>query len=124
MKANFITVVFVLCYGITCSSQTKSFDQSDKELAEIYSRIFPFYYSDKDSLDFYSERFSDKFIHFIRNNPSTINCKFKILTNSNACHIVTSDDGNFRIYSWDTWQGGTMHIFKNVYQFRSGNKIS
>ena len=29
----------------------------------------------------------------------------------------------FRIYSWDTETGGTMHVFENVMQYRSGTKI-
>src|SRR3569832_1699030 len=32
--------------------------------------------------------------------------------------IVTSDDGLFRIYSWDTGGGGTMHEFENVMQYK------
>jgi hypothetical protein len=32
--------------------------------------------------------------------------------------IVTSDDGKFRNYSWDLEDGGTMHRFARVYQYR------
>lgn len=38
-------------------------------------------------------------------------------------YIVTSDDHLFRIYSWDTWQGGTMHDFENVFQYKSEEKV-
>ena len=37
--------------------------------------------------------------------------------------IVTTDDGLLRIYSWDTWLGGTMHQFENLFQFKCGDKI-
>ena len=33
--------------------------------------------------------------------------------------VATSRDGKFRIYSWDTETGGTMHDFDNVFQYRS-----
>jgi hypothetical protein len=36
--------------------------------------------------------------------------------------ILTSSDKLFRIYSWDTWTGGTMHFFENVMQYNSGGK--
>jgi hypothetical protein len=37
--------------------------------------------------------------------------------------LTTSKDGNLRAYSWDSEEGGTMHDFYTVYQFRgrSGN---
>ena len=37
---------------------------------------------------------------------------------SDAIFIVTSKDGNLRTYSWDASDGGTMHNFYVVYQFR------
>jgi hypothetical protein len=103
--------------------QTNSFDKADKELTSLYSKIFPFYYGDNDSLNYYSELFSTRLSTFIKKYTTTLNYKFKSLTESNACHIVTSSDGLLRIYSWDTWLGGTMHDFNNIFQFKSGNKI-
>ncbi len=38
-------------------------------------------------------------------------------------NIVTSADNLLRIYSWDTWLGGTMHIFENIFQFKSADNI-
>lgn len=38
--------------------------------------------------------------------------------------VATSKDGKFRIYSWDTETGGTMHFFENVFQFQgTGGKV-
>ena len=34
---------------------------------------------------------------------------------------ATSEDGNFRVYSWDTETGGTMHDYARVYQFRGAD---
>ena len=103
--------------------QTNSFDKADKELTSLYSKIFTFYYGNNDSLNYCSELFSTRLLTFIKKYPATLNYKFKSLTDSNACHIVTSNDGLLRIYSWDTWLGGTMHDFKNIFQFKTGNKI-
>ncbi len=35
--------------------------------------------------------------------------------------VATSKDGKFRIYSWDTETGGTMHFFENVFQYQAAN---
>ena len=115
-----LTLFFV---GQVCFGQTNSCDKVDKELTNIYSKIFPFYYGDQDSLNYYSDLFASTLTNFIKNNPATLDCKFKSLTDSNACGIVTTSNGLFRIYSWDTWQGGTMHRYKNLFQFKSGDKV-
>jgi len=117
-------LILLLIFGRQLSyGQTKSFDKVDKELTTLYSKIFPFYYGNQDSLNYYSDLFSTRLTNFIENNPSTLKYKFKSLTDSNACRIVTSADGLFRIFSWDTWLGGTMHDFKNIFQFKSDGKV-
>lgn len=35
--------------------------------------------------------------------------------------IATSDDGKFRVYSWDLENGGTMHEYSRVYQFKAAD---
>ncbi len=37
---------------------------------------------------------------------------------SKKLFLTTSKDGNFRTYSWDSNEGGTMHDYRTVYQFR------
>lgn len=55
-------------------------------------------------------------------NSKTMRYDFKSLR-KNGLQISSSEDGRFRIYSWDTWNGGTMHFFKNVFQYESDNKV-
>ena len=121
-KEIFLLILTLFFVRPNSYGQTNSFDKADKELTALYAKIFPFYYGNIDSLNYYSNLFSVRFTTFIKNNPATINYKFKSLTDSNACHIVTSTDGLLRIYSWDTWLGGTMHDFNNIFQLRSGKK--
>lgn len=47
---------------------------------------------------------------------STLKYKFSEL--DKYLYLATSEDGKFRIYSWDTENGGTMHNFETVYQFQ------
>lgn len=124
IKKTLILFIFILLLSRQNSyGQKKSFDEADKELTSLYSKIFPFYYGNNDSLNYYSSLFTTRFTNFIKSNQTTLNYKFKSLTDSNVCHIVTSTDGLLRIYSWNTWLGGTMRDFDNIFQFKSGNNI-
>jgi hypothetical protein len=51
--------------------------------------------------------------------PSVLRFGFNDL--AKHMYISTSPDGKFRIYSWDTLTGGTMHFFDNVYQYQCGD---
>jgi hypothetical protein len=109
----------------------KSFAQSDyisskeKKLAVGYSKILKSKESgdNYDSVEYYSEKFGNEFRSFIKNNPSTLNYPFKALIDSNYCFVKTSADGNFRIYSWDTETGGTMHFYNEIRQYRDKEKV-
>lgn len=51
--------------------------------------------------------------------PATLTYKFPRL--AKQMHIATSGDGRFRIYSWDRGDGGTMHDYARVYQYKGGD---
>lgn len=122
-KAIIPLTLLLLFVGPDSYGQTNSFQKADKELTSLYAKIPPFYYGDLDSLNYYSELFTTRFTAFIKKNPATLGYKFRSLIDSNVCSIVTSSDGHLRIYSWDTWLGGTMKDFNNIFQFKSGDKI-
>ncbi|HVW97655.1 MAG TPA: hypothetical protein VHA56_16900 [Mucilaginibacter sp.] len=68
-----------------------------------------------------NELFGKKLRAIASQYPATIAQKFPLLEKA-GLDIATSDDGLFRIYSWDTWTGGTMHFFENVLQYKTGAK--
>lgn len=104
-------------------TQTKDIASQENKFAKLYSKLSSFIPADYDSINFYSDKFEKEFTNFIKNNPKSLNYPFKKLIDSNFCFIRTSGDGNFRIYSWDTWTGGTMHIFKEIYQWKSNREV-
>lgn len=55
----------------------------------------------------------------VTKQPAALKYRFSEL--AKHMHISTSEDGKFRIYSWDTETGGTMHFYKNVYQYQGKN---
>lgn len=75
-----------------------------------------------DSLDVANTKFEKMLLQYTSSNPETLHYDFKTLQ-KNGLIITTSEDGKFRIYSWDTWTGGTMHYFKNIFQYEGNKKV-
>lgn len=70
---------------------------------------------DTDALEKENNLLKKKLLKFGR-MPSTLKFGFKNL--AGKLRIVTSKDGKFRIYSWDSESGGTMHDYESVIQYR------
>lgn len=66
-----------------------------------------------------NNQFARKLKSYSEKYPHTIVQNFKLLKSANLS-ISTSKDSLFRIYSWDTETGGTMHWFENVFQYKIG----
>lgn len=75
-----------------------------------------------DSLYASNAKFEKLLLKYTSTFPETINHNFELLK-KNGLQIATSEDGHFRIYSWDDETGGTMRFFKNVYQYKVDKKI-
>lgn len=104
--------------------QTKKLAAQEDKLAKTYSKMLSFHYVNGDSVDFYSLKFEREFKVFVQKNPGTLNYRFKKLDeDSGFCSIQTSADNKFRIYSWNTWMGGSMKIYKEFYQWKGNGKV-
>lgn len=127
MRLFRILIAFVLLFTmLSCdkgNAQTKDLKSQENKFAALYSNLLGSLHGNWDTAMTLSEKFSDQFTSFIRANPTTLNQSFKKLIDSNYLQIRTSSDGNFRIYSWDTWTGGTMHEFSTIYQWRDNGKV-
>ena len=78
--------------------------------------------SSYDTLQKVNDEFQSSLKRFASRYPSSISLPLKELQDRGLL-IATSPDSLFRIYSWDTYTGGTMHIFANVFQFKSDGKV-
>ncbi len=111
--------------------QTSSFAQDisaiEKKLNNEFGRISYWVNLDNgdlskyDSLEKANEVFEKSLLNCTAKYPATLKHPFKQL-DSSGLSIASASDGQFRIYSWDTYTGGTMHVFSTVYQYASGNK--
>jgi len=72
-----------------------------------------------DSLEKANKDLSNYLLSITKSNPESIRWKFNI----KELTIATSPDSLLRIYSWDTQTGGTMHFYKNMIQYKAGDKV-
>jgi hypothetical protein len=70
-----------------------------------------------------NDLFAKKLQGYIAKYPATIGWPFNSLVKSQV-DISTSDDGLFRIYSWDSLTGGTMHYFESVFQYKTASGVA
>lgn len=121
LRTTFYCFLILLIHH-TATAQDKSIIQQEYKLVKLYQTIVSFDRNDSDSTGFYADAFEEQLSGLITNNPATLNYAFEKLKKE-GCYIISSEDSNYRIYSWDTWTGSTMHFFKTIYQWRSGNKV-
>jgi len=129
---RFIGILFFLSLSGNqqVSAQENEIAQKEKELVQIYSKLTSSHYGDFDTLSYFSNLFSEKLKHLLSGNKNTLQYPFKALAGEgmplsigSICNITTSKDGLFRIYSWDTQTGGTMHFFNAIYQYKTGGEV-
>jgi hypothetical protein len=96
----------------------------ENKLSKAFFKIkyWSAYNSSYDSLEKANHQFEQLLLNYTSKKPETVNAQFKSLKDSSLV-ISTSDDGNFRIYSWDTWMGGTMHFYRTVFQYKINGHV-
>lgn len=98
-----------------------SLKQIENDIHKSYQKILNHRFS-ADTLESDNKIFREKIALYTSIYPATLTYKFGSLRKDNI-DIVSSEDSLLRIYSWDTWQGGTMHYFENIFQYKSNNKV-
>jgi hypothetical protein len=135
--------LFLLFFG--CLSSSSLFAQTPQQIENDLLRLFKridyweeYRNSNKenidksargnDSLDKACDIFAGKLKYYTSKYAFTINQEFSSIAQKrnsitkNKVNILTSTDGLFRIYSWDTRSDGTMYSFADVFQYKIGAK--
>ena len=112
----FITAILLLAAALPALAQTNA--QIERELVAAIKELqknstYRGNY-EGEKLSAAQEAFEQKLLKHTK-NPATLAYGFGAL--DEHMYIATSDDGRFRIYSWDMEDGGTMHNFSRVYQY-------
>jgi hypothetical protein len=127
MKA-FKPFAFLFCFFVSLNSIAQTSKAIEDDLYKSFQKI-DYWRNHKndadmhgsDSLESANDIFKVKLKSFTAKYPLTIDQKFALLEKAHLS-IATSSDGLFRIYSWDTGEGGSMHNFENVYQYKVNNE--
>jgi hypothetical protein len=118
-KLNLITAVLII---LASSAFSQSIAQIEEELVAGISEIqkYSSYAGnhDDEKMPEAQDDFQAKLLKYTK-NPATLQYKFPKL--KDLMYTATSDDGKFRIYSWDLEDGGTMHNFARVYQYQAAD---
>src|ERR1700748_451334 len=115
--------IFVLgtCLGTGSHAQSINITHEEDSLAKFYAAVR--HNRNYDSITYYSDKFGDELKRYIAATPATLKYPFRKLIDSNYCFIITSPDGNLRIYSWDTNRGGSWHDYNQIIQYRNGGSV-
>lgn len=102
----------------------------EKELMRDYKKII--YWNDslqkkydivtEDSLDDVNINFKNKLLTYTGTTAQTLSYKFQGLKNLGV-HIVSSADGSFKIYSWNTKSKDGIQYVEAVYQYKLNRKV-
>lgn len=138
MKIRIIILVLLISTLNSCKKETNlenkrintllksSLAENEIELNKIYKKINDASLgSDTINwkvLETENNKFETKILKYLSTNPKSIIFPFDSLKKSNI-DIVSSKDKLLRIYSWNTWKGGTMVDFVNLFQYKSNGKV-
>lgn len=125
MKALIRICILLLLATVNGYGQKVSMQKIEKELVTAYKKITDERDSDErnyDNLTKYNYDFAQKLSKYISEVSPSLNYEFDSLQSAGV-DLVMSDDGLFRIYSWDTWQGGSMHDYASAYQYKFKDKV-
>lgn len=117
---TFIIIILLAFTALPVCAQTNA--QIEKELVAATAAIDK--YStyggnyDEGKLNEANEALEAKLLKYGK-MPATLTYKFPKLTKQ--MHITTSGDGRFRVYSWDRGDGGTMHDYARIYQYKGAD---
>ena len=117
VKRFSVFLVAAICSLLQVSAQQLNLANQEKSLAALYKNLLRSFDAGFDSTSYYSQRFANDMKKTVLGNPGSLTYPFKKLIDNSYCYIASSQDGQFRIYSWDSWTGGTMHNFEQFFQY-------
>lgn len=123
MLRPYIFIILALIIPTKTFTQLANLSTAENRLANLYKQIISSSEKNSDSTDIYVENFNSEFTNYIQHNPSTLHFRFQKLDTLAGIFIHTSADGRFRVYNWHTWNGGTMHMYKTIYQWKAKDKV-
>ena len=120
-RPTLVCILIIFTFSLNTYSQSANMPTVEAKLVQLYSAIIVA--GNDDSTSSYADKFRNELYSLLSHNPGTLRYPFKSFTDSNICYVQTASDGRFRIYSWDTRSGGSMHFFNTIYQWTDGRHV-
>lgn len=115
-----VLLFFLSCGKSTNNNSTNALDLGSKEELELINLIKAEYDSSRREMIPIT---NTAFIKYLVDNPHSLDYPFDKLQKETEISIETSEDGNLRIYSWNSYNGGSMPMYTNILQYRSDGKV-
>lgn len=117
---NLFVIFFCLFSNTELLAQFKTTKSFAKDFCNEYGKA-----TDQDDFkkkEKLMDSFTNKAESFIKKNPETLNFPFKIEEHC-GLNINTSEDKNFRVYSWNLHTGNSARSYNTLFQFKSNGKV-
>ena len=119
------TTLFITLILLSFGGKAQSVKQIEDRMMFYLNNIqkWSFYNKnyDADTLDSYNERLLYYLNRTLKKQPLTLRAEFKRA--EKYMNIVSSDDHKFRIYSWDTEDGGTMRFHFSIIEYQTNSGV-
>lgn len=120
MKDFLIAAAFLVIFSYSSFAQTpQKMEQDLSQKLDVLMKNSTYSGNyDENLIEKAQTDFKNTLLKYVK-NAETLKYSFPKLRE--RIFIQTSADGKFRVYSWDTEDGGTMHNFDEIYQYRADN---
>jgi hypothetical protein len=120
----------IILFFVSCHAYAQSLQKIEEELLKPFKQLdYWAFYKDGDhlinrydSIEAANTAFRKKLLEYTSSVRATFTYDFAALEKRGLA-IRTSEDGLFRIYSWNSWTGGTAHRFEAIFQYKVANKV-
>lgn len=123
MKLKLIIYSICLLHILTGCNEPVRIDPVQKEQEVLAASNPSEYEEDGETIKDYYRSDRTPLIEWVQQDTATLSYPFTSSIQNEYVTIATSADGNLRVYTWDTGDGGTMICWGNIIQYRSGKKV-
>lgn len=114
------TLLLSICLALPAMVPAQDISREEKILSALLDTIGGLHYQRKpnpDSAQATNERFREKLIHTLENNPETFDYVFILLREKML--IITSPDSMLKAYTWRAANPGLLKDWQTIYQYRN-----
>jgi len=122
---QWLLALLIGLFTLNCAAQTTpEVNVRDAELVGLYNKFkenrHHYESDDGENRDVLLNRFTNALLQTLTNKQYTA-ASFDSL--AEVITIVSSQDNNLRLFSWNEFSGGTWHIYRTAFQYKAGEQL-